>query len=394
VVGTKAKLELSVSMNLGYMLKQLRLFEGQYHNSPSVEWSLEKTVLVVKDTRIVLQEVQKHIYEEIKLLKSNLNNDILCSALPHIFGKTENSMGNLIEDWHDKSVGYGFMSEPRNAHLAGAGWRTMTALSKTNAFPEVANCDLSKLMDCPGPVKAELQSFFEKTASWLEQMVALCFVTLGVPPRGSEYCATGLLNSATRSRNVYLLPKWGTVLLRGMYNKTGERQAMRMLPQPLASLLVAYIIHVRPLEVLWAPYVFTKDSIYLYKSLLWVSQGKMILSETLSAKMQSLVGMNLNQWRHFTLAVMRDLILPSRDHDDDIPISALESPSMDEEDEILEAVLPHTTLMTEDEPAVETLAQDTDLDRFHAGFDAGLTLSDSWHKWLGIYQDTVAAGTA
>ncbi|KAJ9653611.1 hypothetical protein H2201_009123, partial [Coniosporium apollinis] len=204
---------------------------------PRVQWSADKQTIIYQGQRLHLSQLRSFVVQLCDAAEEILYKGLMFLPDPSMVRNID--LRELVDDMTDSTVGYSFVSDPRN-NLRG-GRRRMLDRLKTS--PEWAA--LLK----PGPDGFQLENKgWREYQSQLEKFKELLFLLVhipgGPPGRGGEILTIRHVNAAQNMRNIFVLD--GQVMVVSAYHKsqaiTGQHKVIpRFLPSRIGQFLVAYL---------------------------------------------------------------------------------------------------------------------------------------------------------
>jgi hypothetical protein len=173
-------------------------------------------------------------------------------------------------------------------------------------------------------VTAEARKYLATACSFQELLMSLVHLTSGQPARASELSISSLRNLTTgKQRSITVVKE--TVMVQETYNKSrskigSDRTVCRFLDQRTATLLVNYIVFVRPLET----WLFTAVNASLdqeetgakvYRDFLWVRNGKVVSDDRLRSAFKTNmfkfanIDISWGLYRHCAIGFMTKLVM-------------------------------------------------------------------------------------
>jgi hypothetical protein len=156
--------------------------------------------------------------------------------------------------------------------------------------------------------------YLQEVYEFQKLLLVLVYSTSGAPARGSEIPPILLANTAQSTRTLFIDRQYHLILLRLRYSKTAnrnniEQQAIRILPESVSFLILAYMSLVLPfihfLEIMqFGHYTRSRELLFWYK-------GDLISEKVLGQKLKSLSHQILGQkiviryWRHIMQGFIR-----------------------------------------------------------------------------------------
>ena len=159
-----------------------------------------------------------------------------------------------------------------------------------------------------------IHSWFENVAVFFRYLIFLIHVTSGQPARGPELTTYKIRNDENGMRSVYYL--MDTLMLLTSYWKGSniwktDKPIGRFLPKMVASLLLEYLVVIRPLEKILAKEAlklrirpFNVETMYAYSRYLFVANGKRVDSRNIKTWFKQVfidetaITLTFSQYRH------------------------------------------------------------------------------------------------
>ncbi|THC87348.1 hypothetical protein EYZ11_013205 [Aspergillus tanneri] len=164
--------------------------------------------------------------------------------------------------------------------------------------------------------RKQAQSYLDTSSTFLKTLLVLSHLTSGAPARGTEINQVIWHNTAINHRSLFIDPATKLFLIQLGYSKTfnqygQEKEAIRVLPQALSYLLLAYLLVVRPFkQFLWIQ--MTKslpeaEFLLFYDSRVSKAFSSRVLSRSLKNLTHKALGfrLGLHGWRHLAQAFIR-----------------------------------------------------------------------------------------
>ncbi|KAF8875528.1 hypothetical protein BD779DRAFT_1678226 [Infundibulicybe gibba] len=255
-----------------------------------------------------------HELNEMELAAMELwEKQVLC-GLPL---RTEYS--SLTDDLRNKSVGYSFLRDTRNATAFPYEDMLINAvLGNENLRSKfVIRTDEETLLPIWNPVA--LRQWLYHYAQLQELELVMCQMRSGSPTRGTEMTCMQYVNTPTQpTRSLCMLGRHLAILCQ--YHKSSAITGHdKLIPHALDGFLSDLIIQdlslARPFAQLAAFICFPQEEHMHrhYQTHLFVNQGKLFTTEDITRKMQAFTspilgyGVGVNAWRHISTAYRRKL---------------------------------------------------------------------------------------
>ena len=211
---------------------------------PRVQWSKDRQVLIYQAQRLPLHQLRQFVLELCEIAESLLYNDLM-----FLSGSTTAyniDLKELVDDMNESSVGYSFVSDPRN-HLAGGRERMLERLGASGS---------SLLRRGEGRVEVRSEEW-RKYRLQLQRFLATLFILVhmsNVPARGVEILSIRHSNAPQGLRDIFVHD--GEVMIVTGYHKsqaiTGQQKVIaRFLGgRRISQLFVAFLADVLPFVTL------------------------------------------------------------------------------------------------------------------------------------------------
>lgn len=179
-----------------------------------------------------------------------------------MFGKKLPSI-SITDDIHNEEIGYGFMKFKISSDLR---------------FCLMDNLQISQ----NDKIDAEQAlSYLKLVDEFVFILLGLFHICGGIPSRSTELATVSLTNSRFK-RNIFFIGK--SLIFAQTYNKTNnltkrEKIIPHFLPQKLTSIISIYLVCVIPVVMIFAESVFTQETAILYKTSLFIINGKKLCAE-------------------------------------------------------------------------------------------------------------------
>jgi hypothetical protein len=161
-----------------------------------------------------------------------------------------------------------------------------------------------------------LKGWLEGYAEFEKALLVRCELLGGAPARGTEIVTMTYRNTATRTRNFYVLGDYVAIIRQ--YTKMGAISgADKLIPHAIdaltADLIIQDLVVARPFAELAVRVCYPGNVAVqkAYRELLWVNNVKPFTSEDLSAAMKDCTfeffgfGVGMRAWRHIHVALRR-----------------------------------------------------------------------------------------
>ena len=173
----------------------------------------------------------------------------------------------------------------------------------------------SKWFNASGQLQlSQRNQYFQKVYEFQKLLMVLVYGTSGAPARASEISPILLANTTQSMRTLFLDRQYHRVLLRLRYSKTAnrnnlEQQAIRILPESVSFLILAYLGLVLPLTqflniMQYGHYSRSRELLFWHKDGL-ISEK--VLGEKFKSLSQHLTGQRIiiRYWRHIMQGFIR-----------------------------------------------------------------------------------------
>lgn len=305
---------------LGMVLdhRKFALFLNRNSSALGLVTLIDAHTLLYRQKSISQRSLQSFLHQTLKNLALEFTNDLFLQF--HFFQEIWPSISlqesARFEEFANSTLGFSFLLNLQNARYYAEFLirKIMTSELQATWFQKIQTEQGVKLKIIP----KQAYSYLGQVSRFQKTLLALCHMTSGAPARGTEINQVLLQNSAITTRHLFLDPKSAQFLIRLAYSKTftrtgQERNAVRVLPQVLSEILLAFLLVIRPflgfltldleqaptgLEHLWVDY----------------STSRVISSKALSDTMKRLslenlgFSIGLSSWRHIAQAFIRYVI--------------------------------------------------------------------------------------
>lgn len=193
---------------------------------------------------LLLSEFRQMYSQLLKRTSIQLKEEVLLGLQPPSLKHTT----HIYDDFENKSIDYGFISDRRNDfhHHAEFLLKTMfnfTLSGNRFIYPNHTN-DSGIVWNLNG-----VKQYFRLCENFLGNLFALCHLGSGAPARGTELTHLTFINTVLRTRNVFWYKSLVVILT--YYNKTQanrnkERAILRALPPPVGDILIEWLTFVVP----------------------------------------------------------------------------------------------------------------------------------------------------
>ncbi len=229
-------------------LKQVSGKTPNETNSPAdIQWGrlpnddYDWTRLTVRGASFDLHLFRMSIQGALKKTKRLLLDKLLLGLQPSRSVSTGQNYFDLMES---TTMDYSFVSDPKNQELC--------VHKNSLAKFIVANAHLKNefFLDDGNTInKQRVATFFKDISEFIRLLLILVHVTYGQPARATELHTLLLKNSPAGPRSLYW--RYGTLVIHLKYNKTRSSTGQdafvpRFLPPEVASLLLWYLVYVKP----------------------------------------------------------------------------------------------------------------------------------------------------
>ncbi|THC87342.1 hypothetical protein EYZ11_013212 [Aspergillus tanneri] len=162
----------------------------------------------------------------------------------------------------------------------------------------------------------QARSYLNTSGSFLKTLLVLSHLTSGAPSRGTEINQVIWQNTAINHRNLFLDPSTKLFLIQLRYSKNFSRlgqemRALRVLPEALSYLLLAYLLVIRPFERCLLVHL-TKclpeaEFLLFYDSRVSRAFSARVLSRSMKTLTHKGLGfrLGLHGWRHIAQGFIR-----------------------------------------------------------------------------------------
>lgn len=303
-------LQQIVETPMGEILRwRLLLFKvsGASVGTHEASWDESEQVLTYEDTELPMDQIPSLLASEYQGCSQLLYRDLMLGLKrPHRM-----SPRSLKDGVNVDTVGWNFTQHRDNADiLKGSGTALIKAIERSEQLCRIFLVENSR---SPGGCtwrESAMVSYEATVQEFLKRLSVLIHISSGQPVRESEFFSMTYRNTQRR-RSVIL--RFDRVMVHVQYHKgqqqTGNyKENVRFLANPIAELLLDYIVHILPLRQTFLRQTCPKALLSPY---LWEKDGKVWPEGHLSRYLEEasiracVPRLHVANWRQITVAIVK-----------------------------------------------------------------------------------------
>lgn len=281
---------------------------------PDFEWKNNMKVLLYKDQPVFISNLSvlaTSLYQD----TSNILEKYLAFGNYQVCNNAD--FNTLQDDSRSKAPGFSFLNHiPNKKKILCSPEIILKLALNRSEWKEIISTNQS--ISQAFSFKA-MKTYLDNHQKFLQQLLVLCHILCGQPPRGSEILTLRIKNTATVPRNLFLIG--GELVITLSYHKNQsvmrkENYIPRFLPNEIKRLILVYLFHIRPFVTILQRMTTVNSNIYESELLwanpstgsqYWSSDQLKILLQRYSEKYIG-VPLNIRSYRQMAIIIDRDII--------------------------------------------------------------------------------------
>jgi superfamily II DNA helicase RecQ len=334
---------------------------------PRVQWSADRQTIIHQGQHLHLSQLRSFVTQICDAAEEILYKDLM--FLSDASEIRDIDLRGLVDDIADGTVGYSFVTDPRN-NLRGGRERMLHRLKASPLWRSLFRTVDDRLE----PESKAWHKYQTKHEAFKELKSLIVHILGGGPARGRELLGIRYANAVQNMRNIFVTD--GQIMVVTAYHKsqaiTGQQKVIpRFLPARAGQFIVAYLAEVLPFVTL----VDRRAVPSLLRSFVWTDEKgvwdttrvtKALTRET-STRLR--VRITFQDYRHIAKAI-------DREH-----VRGLDGDEDDEQDHIHDLASAHTSNTADNIYGIDASMLHSLSARTINAFRA---VSDRWHQFLHL----------